>query len=77
MHVTRPDDDDGFNLGGSLLVRDRLSLTLRGAFAFGDVEPRRSTTPSSHTAEISDRVGPRRIRSFGDSTHLFLAGLAL
>jgi hypothetical protein len=67
MHVTRPDNFYGFYLGASLIAFDRVSLTVRGGFAFGDTSnPDASTTTSSHTAEFFElNVGYRL---------LFLAG---
>jgi hypothetical protein len=61
MHLTKPDTYYGFYLGASLIAFDRLSLTLRGALAFGDTSnPDASTTTSSHLAEILELNGGYR-----------------
>jgi len=53
VHLTRPDTFYGFYLGASLVVFDRVALTFRGGYAFGDTSnPDASTTTSSHTAQF-------------------------
>ena len=67
MHLTGPDTFYGAYVGGSLIALDRVSLTLRIGFAFGDTaNPNASTTTSSHTAQIFELNAGYRL--------LFLAG---
>ena len=67
MLLTGPDNFYGAYVGGSLIALDRVSLSLRVGFAFGDTSnPDASTTTSSHTAQIIDLSGGYRF--------LFLAG---
>jgi hypothetical protein len=66
-HVTRPDGYYGGYVGGSMILFDRLSLTVRIGYAFGTtVSPDASTTTSSNTVQFDElNVGYR---------FLFLAG---
>ncbi len=67
MHLTGPDNFYGGYLGGSLIALDRVSLTLRAGFAFGDTSnPDASTTTSSNTAQLIEMNAGYRV--------LFLAG---